>query len=135
MLTQVTTSGQVPGSSTGELPAGYLPLTSALAAQSAQSITAIKNYVPPSNSTTRPNSPPQFGANSSDGFEESVVDGAASTTGVDPTVTTGIDPLTDERTPAAAASPLLNSGVLIALLVGVAGLIVAPILFRGGRLL
>jgi len=134
MLAQVTTSGQVSGSATGQLPAGYLPLTAALSEQSAQAIATVRNYAPPSTSTARPNAPPQFAANSSDGFEQSVVDGAQAT-GVDPTATAGVDQLSDKRTPTAAASPLENSAVLVALLIGVAGLILAPILFRGGRLL
>jgi len=132
MLAQITTSGQVSGSATGQLPAGYLPLTTALSAQSTQAVASIRNYTPPS--ATSPRVTPQIPTGGNDTFEPSAVDVGDEATAIDPTTTTGVGALSDERTPASAASALVNSGVLIALLVGVAGLVIAPILFRGGRL-
>ncbi len=126
MLTQVTTSGQVPGTEIGQLPAGYLPLTAGLSAEAAASISGIKSYTAPT--ATQPTN----GIAQDDyvsGFGAFSTDGTAA--GEDPVVTQGVDELATGVTPTSASEPIARNALVIALVVGLAGFLVAPILFRG----
>lgn len=127
MLQQVVTTGQISGPGIGELPAGYLPLTSELSDQSKAAAQKILTWSPPSPTPT-PSASPQLNTFP----DEELVDPTAlgGETGEDPQVTTGVDPLTGERTLASAATPIERSGLLIALIFGVLGFIGAPLLLR-----
>jgi len=128
MLKEVTTSGQVPGTALGQLPPGYLPITAAMKALATVAAAEIAEYVAPNTtkSGTSTNGYAQEGYDSG-----SVAGGATDAAGVDPTVTTGVDELSDARTPASATEPIARNGLLIALGIGLAGFLIAPILFRG----
>ncbi len=125
MLTQVTTKGQVSGSGIGQLPAGYVPLTPALKAQATVGISEISNYVPPSTAS---------GNYAQDDYESggNFSTGGGSVTGVtDPEVTAGVDELSTNRTLASTTEPITRSSLAIALIIGLCGFLIAPILFRG----
>ena len=66
-----------------------------------------------------------------DPFEAAADSGAAGAAAADPTVAVGVDELSTARTNVSATDPLLLSGLVIALVIGLAGLLVAPVLFRG----
>ena len=126
MLTQVTTTGQVPGTALGQLPAGYLPLTASLVSQSATAISAIRTYTAPTTTT------PTNGIAQDDfegGFGEFPTE--ATGTGEDPEITQGVDELASGVTPASSSEPIARNGIVIALVVGLAGFLIAPFLFRG----
>jgi len=137
MLEQVTTTGQVQGTALGSLPAGYLPLTTGLAAQAAAATSRIETWKPPTTSARTPNT--NTNTNNS-GFTSSFVgeNGLADPTAVDgatdPTVTTGADQLSDERTPSSLSGPL-NASLAIALVIGLLGFLIAPFILRGRGLL
>ena len=125
MLTQVTTTGQESGSGIGQLPAGYVPLTPALKAQATVGISEISNYVPPSTAS---------GNYAQDDYESggNFSTGGGSVTGVtDPEVTAGVDELSTNRTLASTTEPITRSSLAIALIIGLCGFLIAPILFRG----
>ncbi|WP_309710911.1 hypothetical protein [Pseudolysinimonas sp.] len=127
MLQQVATTGQVSGTAIGELPVGYLPLTSTLQDQAKAAASTILTWSPPSPTPTpTPNAGSQIPTYSE---EDSLVDPTAEG-GTDPSVTTGVDELTGERTLASNASPLERSGLAIALVLGLIGFIGAPLLLR-----
>lgn len=128
MLQQVTTTGQTVGTALGQLPVGYVPLTSALAAQAAAATSRVQSWTPPPASTPAPipNDSSYSPSFSDDGGE--LVD-----PGADPTVTPGVDTLSDDRTPAATAGAL-NGGLAISLVIGLLGFVFAPGLLRGGGL-
>lgn len=128
MLTQVTTTGQTPGTGLGQLPAGYLPLTSTLLSQSTTAITEIRNYTAPSTSTPSTNGIAQDDFEGSFGSFPTESLGAE---GENPTVTQGVDELASGVTPASASEPIARNGIVIALGVGLAGFLIAPFLFRG----
>jgi hypothetical protein len=125
MLQQVATTGQVSGSAIGELPVGYLPLSTALQNQAKAAAAAILTWSAPSPTPT-PSSGIQIPTYSD---EDSLVDPTADG-GTDPGVTTGVDALTGERTLASNASPIERSGLAIALVLGLIGIIGAPLLLR-----
>ena len=132
MLNQVTTTGQVSGTALGQLPPGYLPLTEAMKAQASTAATAIQAYVAPSPSPSPSSSSyAQDGSGSYTAGGSSVDGGGSGTSTTAPTVTTGADPQSDARTPASATAPIARSSLVIALVIGLAGFIVAPFLFRG----
>lgn len=133
MLQQVATTGQVSGTAIGELPVGYLPLTSTLTDQTKAAAQTILTWSPPA---PTPTPSPSSGSSLATlpGDEGDLID-PTSGGGTDPQVTTGVDELTGERTLASAATPVERSGLLIALAFGVLGLIGAPILLRGRRYL
>lgn len=127
MLKQVTQAGQTPGTGLGELPIGYLPLTGGLQAQAALGVLEIRSWVAPRPTTAPTNGPAQ------DDYE------LASPTptgdeGADPELTPGADELSDDRTAATSTGPVARSALVIALIIGVAGFVAGPILFRGRRL-
>jgi hypothetical protein len=132
MLRQVTTTGQILGTAPGELPDGYVPLTDELKTLAATGIAAIDSYVPPKTAPA-PAAPaaPSNGI-AQDPFEAATDSGAAATdTAADPAVVAGAEELSTARTNVSSTDPLLLSGLVIALVIGLAGLLVAPVLLRG----
>jgi hypothetical protein len=128
MLKQVTTTGQVPGTALGELPFGYVPLTPDLTAAASTGTTLIQSYVPPTTTTTTTTN---IGQDSFDGGS-STTDLGTLATANDPTVTTGASTSETGRTEVIAADQAVaRTGIALSLGVGLAGLLVAPILFRG----
>jgi hypothetical protein len=136
MIKQISTTGQVPGTALGQLPVGYVPLTTTLAAQAATAASKIQAFVPPvtPTSTPSPTNTNNFNVPQAYSAEDSLVDPTAVAGGADPTLTAGADALPTERTPASSAGPL-NAGLAIALIVGLLGFLVAPFILRGRGLL
>jgi hypothetical protein len=135
MLKQVTTTGQVQGTALGDLPVGYVPLSTALTTQASTAIGRIQVWTPPTTTTNSGNTnSSNFGSNQTYSVEDAYVDPTAVAEGADPTVTTGADQLSDERTPTSSAG-LLNSSLAIALIVGLLGFLFAPFILRGRGLL
>ena len=137
MLEQVTSKGQVPGTSPGMLPAGYLPLTVELLSQSQNAISAIASYVsnaPTSSPTPKPLSLAKAAPDSGyagetsdlETLESGMTDGSA-----DPVETANVDSATEVRTPVSASEPFERSGLAVALVFALLGALVAPLLFRG----
>lgn len=128
MLAQVTTNGQVSGTATGNLPPGYLPLTAELLAQAVSATNLVRIY--PAVPTTPPTTtrPPVSSLGSFD-TGSPVAEAAASETPTD----LGVEAEEPAFTAALSSGPLERGGVLIALGLGVAGLLFAPLLFRGRR--
>jgi hypothetical protein len=127
MLTQVTTTGQVPGTALGQLPAGYLPLTASLVSQSATGISAIRSFTSSTTTTTTPTN-----GIAQDDFEAgSLPTEALGADGENPEITQGVDELASGVTPASSSEPIARNGIVIALVVGLAGFLIAPFLFRG----
>jgi hypothetical protein len=127
MLQQVGTTGQVSGTAIGELPVGYLPLTSQLADQTKATAQTVLTWSAPTPTPTSSSSQLSTLPVDDGGLVDPTVDEEV---GEDPQVTTGVDELTGDRTLASNASPVERSGLLIALIVGVLGFIGAPILLR-----
>ncbi|HWH25617.1 MAG TPA: hypothetical protein VNT53_03100 [Pseudolysinimonas sp.] len=123
MLTQVTTTGQEPGTASGQLPPGYVPLSEAMVKQAAASAISIKDYVapPPTNSSFE-------SGLAQDGSFESGADPAV--LGSDPEVAAGTDKANDGRTKSSSTESLARSGLAVSLGVGLAGLLFSPLLFR-----
>lgn len=127
MLREVTSNGQVSGTALGQLPPGYLPLTQAMVALASTAAGEIEAYVPPkTTTTTTSNGYAQEGYDPGTGVTETTVEG-----GADPTETQGVDELLSDRTPASSVEPIARNGLVIALVVGLVGFLIAPILFRG----
>jgi hypothetical protein len=135
MLKQVTTSGQISGTGIGELPAGYLPLTTDLKALANASANTVQNYVQttPTSSPSNYAQDPYDGSGSGSGSGASV--GASTDSTSNPTLTPGVDSESNDRTEASPAEVASRSGLAISLGVGLAGFLIAPILFRGRGLL
>lgn len=127
MLMQITTAGQVQGSGTGQLPAGYIPLTEDLAAQAAASAREVAAFIPPVVAASTTNNATN-GIAQDDYTMDSPV---ALEAGTDPTMTSGVDDINAQRTAVTSANPFANSFLVIALVIGLAGLLIAPRLFRG----
>lgn len=134
MLKEVTTAGQVSGSATGQLPAGYVPLTKELADQATSVAAAITAFVSP------PTGEEASGGYAQEGFTGGgAIGGNGVATGtpgidpaaVDPVVSAGADPVVEARTLASSSAPIAPNILLIALILGILGFIVAPFLFRG----
>ena len=136
MLQQVTTSGQIQGSAVGELPAGYVPLTESFRSQAAAAAAAVEAFVPEAKPTPTPSpSPPKNlvqPSTSAYSAEDAIgLDEAAAATSTEPVITSDADPtLSADRTPASSAGPLGLAGLVIALVIGLSGLLLAPALFR-----
>ncbi len=130
MIKQVTTTGQVEGSEIGQLPAGYLPLTDALRAQATTAASAVAAYVPPTRSVSS-NSSSSTSATQGSGSGGGEDSTDLQTLSNDPTVTSGVDQQSDALTPTSNVEPVVRSGLALALGVGLAGVLIAPILFRG----
>ena len=139
MIKQISTSGQIPGSALGELPAGYLPLTSELQAAAAAAASEVQKFTPP---TPAPTPPPATVAKPSSSTNMGIAqdDFVADPTAIedlakseDPTTTSNVDALSIERTGAVPVGGPGSAGIILALVFGLAGLLIAPILFRGSR--
>jgi hypothetical protein len=122
MLTQVTTTGQVPGTAPGQLPAGYLPLTTQLQQTAAAGIATITSFGAEPAEVAIVAQPSGIAQN----LVEAVVVPDVTVTGAGVEVAV----VTRART-ASSTEPLLQSGLAIALFAGLAGLLVAPVLIRG----
>jgi len=133
MLRQITTTGQVQGTALGSLPVGYVPLTTELATQAAAATSRIETWKPPT-ATTANTSPNNSGVLESFSGEDGLIDPTAVAQGTDPTVTTGADQLSAERTPISASGPL-NASLAIALIIGLLGFLIAPLILRGRGIL
>jgi hypothetical protein len=129
MLQQLTTTGQEQGTALGQLPVGYVPLTTELTSQAAAATSRIQSWTPPKTTTT---TTPNTSNNNSFGSFDDFGDGGGSVApGTDPTVTEGVDEVSEERTPTATAG-FLNAGLAVSLVVGLLGFVFAPGILRGG---
>lgn len=129
-IREVTTRGQQPGSGVGDLPVGYLPLTSELAGRAGVAATAIESFVTP---TPTPTPTPSNGIAQDDYYPDPVDDGADGSEdgdGVAPDISS-LGPEDESRTPAASITPIGQGGLVVALGVGLSGALFAPLLFRG----
>jgi hypothetical protein len=121
--------GQKQGTQVGQLPPGYLPLTSDLSSQATAAATAIANWTPPAGTSYTPPSDVQLNTLSLGGSQ--VDDSAsASSTG---TTTSSVPAKAAGITPAGSVNPVGQWALAVALGVGVAGALGAPLLFRRGR--
>ena len=134
MLTQVTSTGQVSGTATGELPAGYLPLTAELVAQADSAAKSIAEYVAPETPAQAPatSRPVGSGSVAQDEFTTGATDiEALATAAPDPVVAPGQDAIQAGRTEITPTDGFARNGIALSMGVGLAGLLFAPILFRG----
>lgn len=134
LITQVTTTGQSPGTQPGQLPAGYLPITSAMAAQSAASVARILAYVPvvPVDSTSDSSTPEtgDYHAGNISAFDDSGAI-AGGTKAKDPAVIrAAVVTGGKERTSSPPDNGIVRSGLALSLGVGAAGVLFAPLLFK-----
>ena len=134
LITQVTTTGQEPGTKPGQLPAGYLPITSAMATQAAASVASILAYVPvvPVDSTSDSSTPEtgDYHAANISAFDDSGAI-AGGTKAKDPVIIPAVVVASGkERTAAALDNVIARSGLALSLGVGAGGVLFAPILFK-----
>ncbi|MBC7519182.1 MAG: hypothetical protein H7248_09970 [Microbacteriaceae bacterium] len=150
-IKQITVSGQVAGTAVGQLPIGYIPLTSAMATQAASAAAAISAYQPtvdpaaqqPSEATT---SATQSGATTGyaqDDYSPATSKVAGSSTALpavpsaggagNTAVITALTTDTPKPTPAAPDAFWGQSSLALSLGGGLSGAIFAPLLFRGRR--
>ena len=131
MITQVTTGGQTSGSDLGKLPAGYLPITPDMTKQALAAVAEIQGFV---DATTPGTTPKPLSSNPPAGRGQDTFEagdgGGAGSEGTDPAFSAA-DEAGDGRTPTSAVSPIVASGLGIGLVIGLAGFLFAPILFRG----
>ncbi len=134
LIAQITTTGQVPGTEPGQLPAGYLPITGAMAAQAAQSVTVIRAFIPANAvDSTSDSSTPETGdyaGGNISGFDDSgaIAGGAA---GADPSLTAAaVGDDGKARTASASDNVIARSGLALSLGMGAAGVLFAPMLFK-----
>lgn len=132
MLAKVTTSGQTPGTQTGTLPPGYVPLSASLASASAAAVTSIRAYVSPSASPTPKPNTNGYAQDDYVSGTSTLGGGANGGSGTDPTVTSGVDEATG-MTPTSGSTPLPGNALIIALVVGALGFLIGPVLVRGFR--
>lgn len=125
MLGQVTTTGQVRGTAPGQLPDGYLPLTTAMVAQAASAVTEITRFTP-SDASTNGIAQDAYEGSSTFGGDSSIADTGAA----DPSHTEGVDTASDARTASSVGEPFTRAGLGISLGVGLSGALFAPYLFR-----
>lgn len=131
MLQQVTTTGQVQGTSLGSLPVGYVSLTTELAAQAVAATGRIQAWTPPPPPAPADNSTSDTASDTNPPITPSIsAEGGVVDPGQDPSITPGVDQLTDARTPASSAGPL-SAGLAISLVVGLLGFLFAPFILRG----
>lgn len=136
LLRQVTTTGQIPGTSTGQLPIGYVPLSPDMVIQARAAVEAIVRYVPLPEGSGAPAPASNGIAQDSYYSAGSVVadDGtlADQTTGLDTAVTTDDSPESPGgRTGSSDGATLARTGLAASLGLGVLGSIFGPVLFRG----
>ncbi|CAN5439342.1 hypothetical protein BH10ACT4_BH10ACT4_03820 [soil metagenome] len=134
LIDQVTTTGQVVGTSPGQLPAGYLPITPAMVAQSAAAITDIRAFVNVADTTDASSNgiaQDEYTGGSSSAFDDSgaIADGGAAA--ADPSVTaTSADTPGAQVTADSVQNVVARSGLALSLGVGAAGVLFAPLLFK-----
>lgn len=132
MLRQVTTSGQQITGATGGLPEGYLPLTAEMASQASTAAGAITSYT--AGSSTRTTGSGASSATTDETFTDTA-SGSSATDGAkgagNPKITGGVDQLSNNVTPSSGVTAWAGSALVVALGIGLAGLLFAPILFRG----
>ncbi|NEM90801.1 hypothetical protein [Galbitalea soli] len=132
-----STTGQVAGVEQGQLPPGYLPLTSAMVDQAKASAAAIAAYVTP---TSAPSPTPTTASNgpAQDPYSPPVGAGGAGAGATGPagatggTVTAVANPSAD-RTPTTPVPPIIRGSLALSLGGGISGALFAPLLFRGRR--
>jgi hypothetical protein len=129
MIAYMAGDGQDPGTSVGQLPFGYLPLTSALQSQAATAATAIAAYTPSTSSLGD-------GSNVGGGSEGDGSDvggdtsGGSGTSSTSPHVTSlGLSKA--GMTPADSTVPFVQVILGLFLGLGLVGAVFAPILVRG----
>jgi hypothetical protein len=134
LITQVTTTGQVPGTEPGQLPAGYLPITAAMADQAAKSVAAIRAFIPANavDSSTDSSTPEtgDYNGGSISAFDDSGAIAGGAAAGDPTTSTVAAIANRDARTPSAPDNVLVRSGLALSLGVGAAGALFAPLLFK-----
>jgi hypothetical protein len=135
LLKFVAGAGQSVGTLPGQLPLGYLPLTSGMVSQTNAAAAAVASYTGPSSS-----SPSGSGSQASDSYYAGVGGSAAGSSdgsaapGSGPTVT-AVDASSSGRTPRVDAPPIVQAGLAVSLGFGLIGALVSPVVFRGrGRL-
>ena len=133
-IAQVTTKGQVPGSQLGELPPGYIPLTPALAGQAQAAALAVAAYVAP---TAAPSTNGYPQDSFTPGASTALVSGNPTTAGPQGigASTSAAATVASGRTPAAQTLPIAQVALSGSLLTGLGGALLAPLLFRGRRIL
>ena len=129
MINQISSSGQVTGTAVGELPAGYLPLTTGLQAQANTAALAIQAYFAPTTATAT--TPAHGIAQDSSGSSATGATLATLPDSANPTMSTGVDSSVTGKTEPSPDEPVARSGIAISLGVGLAGVLLAPLLFRG----
>jgi hypothetical protein len=132
MINYAVGDGQVAGVQPGQLPPGYLPLTSALVGQSKAAAMAMASYTAPAISSYNPGtgSPDLASGGYSPGESSgSIAVGSPAT----PSAESIAPEATPAKTPAVADTPLTNSALAISLGVGLAGSLLSPLLLRGRR--
>jgi hypothetical protein len=134
MLQQVTTTGQEQGTAIGQLPVGYVPLDAALSAEALAATGRIATWQPPRSTTVTNTTAGSSVPSQAYSGQSAAIDPTAAEVAVDPTLVAGADQLSDARTPASAAGPL-NASLAIALIVGLLGFLLAPVILRGRGLL
>ena len=130
LIKYVAGTGQTSGTQVGQLPDGYLPLTSDLQTQASAAATAIASYT---GSQSSADDGTNVGGNTNSSNYSSPDNGAASAAGA--TATPGpqisaIGASADGLTPTASVTPIVQWALAIALALGLVGAIFAPVLFR-----
>lgn len=132
MINYAVGDGQVAGVQPGQLPPGYLPLTSALVSQSKAASMAMASYTAPAISSYNAGTgSPDLGSGGYNPGESSgsIAVGSPATPSAEP-----IAPdTTPAKTPAVSDTPLTSSALAISLGVGLAGSLLSPLLLRGRR--
>ena len=136
LIEQVTTTGQIPGTAPGQLPAGYLSVTGSMAKEAATSVAVIRAYVEP----TLPAGPTGGSAGPTNGPAQDSYEAPPSAGGANGATAAGIDPVVAVgaavegeagATEDAAVGSLARSGLAVSLGVGLGGALFGPLLFRG----
>lgn len=125
MITYMVGTGQAQGTAVGQLPFGYLALTSALQSQATTAAAAIAGYAPSSGSEGD-------GTNvgGSDGSGDGGSSTGSTTGGLTPTITSGVSTKAG-ITPADSTIPFVQVLLGIFLGFGLVGAVFAPIVVRG----
>ena len=138
--------GQTPGTAPGTLPAGYAPLTAQLRAQARKAAADVEARIGPATATsptptassTQGTGGDGTGGNGGNGGTDDTSGGATPTPSLGPAPTASPVPTTTASTkPVLARTPgdsvlswILRYGVLIALVLGLTGAVLAPLLPR-----
>lgn len=128
MITEVTTKGQVTGTSIGQLPNGYLPLTRDLVAEAQAAVSAIRAFGAPV--------PPAAGGTSVKSSTTTTTKSTTPSTSTTPTTTkdeqvAAVPEFQDSDNRTAATSAIASGALVIALVIGFLGFLIGPFLFRG----